>query len=54
MPNNLTSAEAIQEYITASTDNELQNIWNNLQESFEEMADRIQCFNTILKKRLRA
>jgi len=57
-PNNnmpeINTAEEIENYISTSNDHQLSNIWTNLQESFDEMDERITCFKGILKKRLRA
>lgn len=49
----INTAEEIETYIINSNDSQLSNIWENLQESFDEMDERITCFKTILRKRLR-
>jgi len=49
----LNTVEDITTYLVATNDSQLTNIWENLQESFEQVPERIQCFKTILRKRLR-
>lgn len=49
--NRLGSVEDIEEFLTTKGDAAVINIWNNLQESFDNEPERIQWFNKIAAKR---
>jgi len=46
-----STVEDIEEYLTTKGAADVINIWNNLQESLDTVAERIQFFNRIAAKR---
>jgi len=47
----LNTVDEVETYILSSNDKDLINIWENLQESFDNDVDRITTFNRIAAKR---
>ncbi len=46
-----TTIEEIEDYLTTKGNDDLINIWNNLQESLDSVVERISFFNRIAAKR---